>query len=476
MPLPTHLSLRVAACLSVASLLVGCSSSDVRARNALSAYQAAAAANDIAAAKNALLQLVRAKDDVPDYWSELGKLQASTGNYNDAYYAFSRAYELDRSNVDVLRSVTELALRSGDLVSAQSHAEELSILSPGDPWPKLVKGWAAISRSHYEEAIAEADSLLANAPYDAPATMLKARGLIGLNRDDEAIATLTKQVQAQPSDATNRELLSRIYQRHGDWAKLLPITQQLSDLSPSNQQNMLLLIEAAFRSGNVTAGRSASLRLLRADADPHMISSVLDEWEDYWPSPQRISDARSLGGQAVGLDRKLPYAAFLNRVGSPQDAVRLIGSNASIPITGGNAEANAVVADAWARMGNLNVAKNRLDAVLAFDSGNASALRARAELELRTGNSGAAVIDAQKLVTVLPDSSRDRLLLARSYSAAGNNAWANRTLWRAFQDIPADEKIFAALEATKIGNADATRELQEEFDRQRDQKVSRGML
>src|SRR5438309_10778840 len=119
----THLSLRIAVCLSAACLASGCSSSDARARDALSAYQSAAAANDLAGARKALLQLVQAKDDVADYWVELGKLQASTGDVNDAYYAFTRAYELDRGNAGILRAITELALRSGDITRAQSHAQ-----------------------------------------------------------------------------------------------------------------------------------------------------------------------------------------------------------------------------------------------------------------------------------------------------------------------------------------------------------------
>jgi predicted Zn-dependent protease len=127
-------------------------------------------------------------------------------------------------------------------------------------------------------------------------------------------------------------------------------------------------------------------------------------------------------------------------------------------------------------MGNLGAANARFDAVLAFDPGNASALRGRAELQLRLHNPQAAIVDAQKLTTVLPNSASDRLLLARSYAAAGNKAWFDRTLWSAFQDIPADEKLLAALETTKKGDPDATRQLQEEFDRQRDAKLSRGLL
>jgi predicted Zn-dependent protease len=128
------------------------------------------------------------------------------------------------------------------------------------------------------------------------------------------------------------------------------------------------------------------------------------------------------------------------------------------------------------RGGKLAEAKSRLDAVIAFDPGNSTALRARAELEIRTGQAKAAVEDAQKLVTVLPSSARDRLLLARAYTAAGSRPWTERTLWAAFQEIPADEHIYAALRSTRNGNADATNELQAEFERQRSAKLNRGLM
>jgi predicted Zn-dependent protease len=147
-----------------------------------------------------------------------------------------------------------------------------------------------------------------------------------------------------------------------------------------------------------------------------------------------------------------------------------------MPVNAGNAEANAVLGDAWSRAGNIGAARNRLDEVIAFDPGNPTALRGRAELELRSGNAEMAVVDAQKLVTVLPTSDRDRLLLARSYLAAGKKDWANRTLWTAFQDIPADYPIYAALLQARKGDMEATHDLQEEFDRQREASVFRGLL
>ena len=142
----------------------------------------------------------------------------------------------------------------------------------------------------------------------------------------------------------------------------------------------------------------------------------------------------------------------------------------------GTAEANAVVGDALSRSGNLAAAKSRLDAVISYDPGNATALRARAELELRTGKTKEAVDDAQKLVTVLPNSAADRLLLAKAFSASDNKAWADRTLWTAFRDIPANDTIYAALRASKKGKPDELADLQAEFDRQRDARVRKGLL
>ena len=475
MHLPSHPILRAAAWLSAAIVATGCSSSDSRARTALGEYQTATAANDLPAARKALLELVQAKDDVSEYWAELGKVQAAMGSYDDAYYAFTRAYELDRSDPSLVRVLTELALRSGDLTQAQARAEELEILSPGDPWVKLVKGWAAYADFRFDEALAVSDALLASSPFDPSATLLKARTLFSMHREDEAADLLTKQIQQQPSDVGSMNLLAKMYYRQDNWAKVAQFAQRVNSLAPSDQDSALLLIEAAFRAGDVELGRKASLRLLQPASAASTVASVLDLWSDYWPSPQRVSTARQLG-LAASPNQRLIYAEFLNRVGSPQDAMRLVVPAATLPVRAETAEANAVYGEALSRSGNLAAAKARYDAVLAFDPGNATALRGRAELELRTGNAAAAVLDAQKIVTVLPRSADDRLLLARSFAVSGNKAWADRTLWSAFQDIPGNPRLLAALQASRKGDGDAIDELNAEFARQRDNRLNRGLL
>jgi tetratricopeptide (TPR) repeat protein len=271
-------------------------------------------------------------------------------------------------------------------------------------------------------------------------------------------------------------MLARIYVKQENWPKVVEVSGPLVQANQNDQTSALMLIEGALRSGNVAAARQTSMSVLTPNADPSFISSVLDLWANYWPSAQRVQDARALAERSPGMGQKLVYASFLSRVGSPADGARLSAPFAGLPVNAGNAEANAVLGDAWSRGGNIGAAKSRLDAVISYDPGNATALRSRAELALRTGNAPAAIVDAQKLVSVLPNSDRDRLLLAKAYTAAGKKDWADRTLWSAFQDIPADDLIYAALQQTRKGNMEATRDLQEEFDRQRDSRVFRGLL
>ena len=270
----------------------------------------------------------------------------------------------------------------------------------------LTKGWSAIGQLRYGEALVSSDAILTNTPLDANAIVLKGRALVGLDRTDEAIELLQKQMASQPSDTGSLQLLSRIYVRQNDWPKAAMIAQRLSELTPDNQANKLLLVEASLRSGNFALAREASANILKPDAQPTTIASVLDLWADFWPSSQRAQDALKFASQSPALNQKLVYAGFLNRINDPADSMRIASQAAGLPVNGGNAEADAVLADSWSRTGNVKGAMDRFNAVIAFDPGNATALRGRAELELRLGNAKSAVIDAQKLVTVLPSSAR----------------------------------------------------------------------
>ena len=144
--------------LAVTSVpLGGCSYLKARAaRNAYADYQEALAAGDTAKARKALMALVRADEDVADYWLELARFQVRIGDYRGAYEAFSRAHELDRGNVDVLAAMTQIALMSGDTDVAQEHARSLALVASDSPLVTLVNGFVDYRSGEFDKASAAA--------------------------------------------------------------------------------------------------------------------------------------------------------------------------------------------------------------------------------------------------------------------------------------------------------------------------------
>ena len=153
-------------------------------------YQSALASGDMLHARNALLRLVRADQDVGDYWIELGKLQLQLGAYREAYDAFAHAHELDRSNVQVLATMAQLALLSSDINLANEQAKSLALLAPDNPAVTLVRGYTAFKAGDLDKAGAAADTLLAATPDDPFANSLKAKVLIAGGKSDQAVSLL----------------------------------------------------------------------------------------------------------------------------------------------------------------------------------------------------------------------------------------------------------------------------------------------
>ena len=93
-------------------------------------------------------------------------------------------------------------------------------------------------------------------------------------------------------------------------------------------------------------------------------------------------------------------------MGSPQDALEIVGGGARTPVTLANTSTNAIAADALAQTGRTREAQQLLDAILKLEADHVYALRARINLEIRTGKAMAAISDAQRLVSVLSKSAR----------------------------------------------------------------------
>jgi predicted Zn-dependent protease len=468
-----HNPLLLFAC-AVGPVLSGCSSAQSRAAEAYAEYQSAYAANNLPAAKQALLELVSAQDDNPESWTALGRLHATLGEYSQAYYAFTRAHELDRSNPEILRALTQLALSGGDFREAEKQGRDLEIVAPGDPWVRIARGYLAVAERRFGDASGIANSLLKDTPRDPVAIGLKARALVGLNEQDQAVSLLQEQVRENPADVSSLQLLSTLYQIRGNWPGVESAARSLSAQKKGDAAPALLLVEAAFRSGDEPQARKTSFDLLERH-DLQLTRKVLELWKYSSDQKARSTEAFALGMAAADPSERLAFAEFLVGSGRASQALQLAGT-AQFPVTARNAQANAVIGSALVSAGTLPPALRVLNAVLEYDGGNPTALEGRAKLWLRASDPVKAVPDAQKLVAVQPQSPEARLLLARCFEAAGMNDAAQRALWDAFHDIPADESVLNALVAALRAQPDAVRSIKLEFATKREAQLNENVI
>ena len=149
-------SLYVGALLVLAS---ACSSPQEKAEQEAASANALAAAGNFEAARQAILKAVAARDDQPEQWLLLGRMDLETGRPADALLAYSRVLELDATNIEALQLVAELSFQFGDMREASSAADRVLALDPNATRAILVKGLVALSRKDVPGATAAAESI-----------------------------------------------------------------------------------------------------------------------------------------------------------------------------------------------------------------------------------------------------------------------------------------------------------------------------
>jgi tetratricopeptide (TPR) repeat protein len=419
---------------------------------------------------------VRVDQDVADYWIELGKLQIQLGDYRGAYDAFSHAHELDRTNVEVLSTLTQMAILSHDFDLASSQARTLALIAPSDPAVALARGFLAYTSGDLDKAEEEANGLLAVAPNNSLARVLKARVLIQKNQPADAIAVLEEQHRAVPQDRGAIEALTAIYRMRSDWPNLARVQSDALRLDSKDAGAAAVMVEALLRAGNVAAAGRVSAPLLSPAAKPEFVDRILTLWSRFAPKGATLPGGLKLANAVTG-ERRLAFANYYNRVGQPAAAAALLGGS-QLPITHVNAPWNAAVAQSLALRGRLSEAKTLFDQVLDREPDQVDALRGRSALEAHTGLARQAIMDAQRLVTISPKTGEDRLLLAQAYLAAGKKEEVRRTLWEAFQELPDDERVYGALKSVlaSTGDTEGEQRLNDELADRRTRMLTKELI
>ena len=433
-----------------------CTSRDEKATTAAGIAADALQQGDLATARAQIGRALAARDDVGDYWLLSGRIALAEGKYPGAYDAFENALTLDRSNVEALTRLCQLAVSGGRPERAERYAEQLAALRPGDTTAVNVRAALALDRGDKPGAARLLDQLLAAQPGDPMALITRSR-LFSANDDYAAAAKAAEASLAAPGDPSSRlQVLKEAYRKAGDAAGFRRTVARLARAMPRSASAQLDLARSLYDSGDRAAGVAATRRVLALrPGDVATADTVLRLWLAQGAAAMPV-DAIVAGAANGVAETRAAYAAYANALRRPDLALAALGEAgaADPPGTAVN-DAKVARAQAQALLGRRDAAARAADAVLAADPDQPRALALRGSLRAAAGDRAGAVEDLRHALASAPANADARLALADLQVAEGDGVLAVATLQDGLKDPGADPRLAMRLAALLRGQGRA---------------------
>jgi len=401
-------------------VLPACKSPAERAADLAAQAEAQADAGNLAAARKAIVEAIALRDDIPAYQQLLGAIAMKAGNSGDAFRAFSRALDIDPTNMTALAYVANLGVQVGQVNRAEEAADRLLTLDPNALPGLQVKGMIALARDHNDEALRIGDRMLAIRSGDEAGTIIKARALAKQQQFDAALALLDGAAKTTESPVllVNKLNIYRNLRQPEAMAEVLARLEQRNAMSPALRLDQVNLF---YRLGRTDAARKAALAMLRQGATADNYQALQRLWWEYDKTPLTVASAKEAG------QWKDPVAV--------QQTVRYLLSRGDLPtaravLRAAPASAQPLLASLEARLlaagGQGAQASAAAEALLKKDEQDVDALLVRALVALDAGKREPAVEAAQLARANDPANAETYLVLAR-IAQAEDQAWRVRS-------------------------------------------------
>lgn len=414
---------------------MACTSRDERAATAAGSAADALGQGNLFAARVLIGRALAARDDVSDYWMLSGRIAIAEENFQGAFDAFEVALTLDRSNVEALTRLCQIAVSSGQPERAERYSDQLAALHPGDNVAVNVQAAIALNRGDKAGATKLLDQVLASDPGDAAALIIKSR-LLATNEDYAGAARLAESALASPGDPVGRlVVLKDIYVKGKDAAGWHRTIARLARAQPTSVPAQIDYARSLYDTGDAVAGFAVSRRVLALKpGDVATADRVLHLWLAQIGVGRNgaAGGAMPAGDIAAGAanrphETKAAFAAYANSIGQPALALRVLGDGGGAG-SGGGTNAAATRAQALALVGRRDAAAAAVAAVLAADPDQPRALAVRASLRAGADNRPGAVEDLRHALSADPADADARLALADLQLAGGDDMLAATTL------------------------------------------------
>jgi cellulose synthase operon protein C len=448
--------------LLLALALTACSSVSERANEQAQRAVALLELGDLNGSRTAALMAVSERDDNSEFWMLLAKIEMARNDFVEAYRAFSRALELDRTNPVALGAVAEIGYQVGELYEADTAADQLLLILPESDSALLIKGLVALDQDRTEDARVYADRLLVANPASATGLSLLARILTNEGQSGAAKQKLQSAMDAGRTEPALLWTLVAILQTEGDIAGTDKALTRLREGAPGQKDFGFKHAFLLYKSGQLDRASATLYELLEySEKAPDNERRIEQMWLDFGPlvlTPALVDRVRisSLSGAKLLMARHALIYGLTGIAGSlietvqtgklkPWQTNQLLGLRAQI---------------AFAK-GQISAAMQQSEALLLKDARNSDALLVLAKIQMQEGKGREATASLQNLVSDNPMNRAGRTALAEVYTRTAQPILARQTWEQAVQDMPDDPELTLAYSAylQRTGEADRQRRL-----------------
>lgn len=408
----------------------------------------------------------------------LALTELELGRIAEAVAALERATELEPANADAFAKLADLylAIYFANQSAAEEMLERLAQLaergegSLADSFDLLrVKGFLALHRKQYDEAIAGFQAAARLRPEDGRAALGLAESLAAAGRSEEAERIARAFIENNRSFAGMYDFLYVRYMRDGRTRQAEEILRAKCDHNPA-QTDFWLQLAGHYHLAGDRARMSEILRQLLAEpqARPDVYSAVGDFYMRTAQFDQALEiyrkGAEADPKQRLDFERKMVEAlAFQGKVGEAFELVeRLLRHNPK------DNQALAMRGALRLRGGDpkeMDAAIRDFEAALAAMPENAVVRFNLAETYLAKGNSDRAIVEYQEAIRRRPDYLQPRYGLARAHLLKQDYAQALAVADEILALRPDDlrAKLIQSVAWLQLGKLDLARKALEEI-------------
>ena len=429
-----------------------------------------------------------------------GEAYLEEGKIAEAVLELQNALRLVPNDARAHHALAQALLAANQSQKALWELQEVVRLDPGNLDARLQYGRTLLlgARPELEEAVKQADAVLAADPSRIQALLLKGRALQQLERPQEAIQPLEQAVQDAPQDASALLLLANVYVLRGDRVRAEALFRKLVEVSPIYSSYETLAGFLAVLGRNDEAEQAYRTAIERAEGKDRPKAHIA--LADFLVRSGRGADAERVleqGIEALDDDLDLVYtlARMYQRRGAPALADGVIQRAAAerpsdpMPLAilsryraalgdfDGALEASdralaaapddiqtqlqkaELLVDIGVRGDNkerILEGRRMVEAVIKAKENVPAALYVRGKVELAEGNKEAAAKTLRGVIDLQPDWALPHYVLGAALFANGDPQGARTALLRAVEldSTNADARKLLAQVHTALGDLD----------------------